>query len=427
MVSYHDLCETLRVYVRHLAGALKDAIADTPVVLVSGARQTGKSTLVQSVAPETNYYTFDDALTLRSATADPQGFIQSLPRPAVIDEVQLLPEIFRPIKLVIDRDRKPGSFILTGSANVMLLPRLSETLVGRMETLTLWPLSQGELSSMREGFIDAAFGEAPPVLAPSRLAPAELTARVIEGGFPEVVERRGSQRVRAWFRAYTSTTAQRHVHDIANIDALDEIPKVLSLVAAQATSIANVSKVAQALGMPHTSTTRYMNLLRASFVVQALPGWSGRLGQRVMKANRLTLLDSGVLAYLRNASPERLITDRESFTPLLETFVMMELRKQLSWSETLAELYYFRTHSGTEADFVLEGSDGRVVAIEVKAKAAPGPRDFRGLEYLRAQLGDRFVRGILLHTGEHTLPQGDRIWAMPIDALWRWGATPARE
>jgi hypothetical protein len=175
------------VYIRHLASALQDAIGDTPVVLVAGARQTGKSTLVQSVASESSYFTFDDALTLRAATADPQGFVQALPRPAVIDEVQLLPEIFRPIKLVVDRDRRPGSFILTGSANVMLLPRLSETLVGRMEMLTLWPLSQGELSGMREGFVDAAFGSAPPVLAPSRMTQAELIARVMEGGYPEVV------------------------------------------------------------------------------------------------------------------------------------------------------------------------------------------------------------------------------------------------
>jgi predicted AAA+ superfamily ATPase len=414
------------MYVRHAATGLREAISDTPVVLVAGARQTGKSTLVQSIAPDSNYFTFDDALTLRAATADAQGFVQSLPRPAIIDEVQLQPEIFRALKLVVDRDRRPGSFVLTGSANVMLLPRLSETLVGRMETLTLWPLSQGELSGMREGFIDAAFGDAPPVLAPSRMTQADLIARVMEGGYPEVVDRRGSNRLRAWFRAYTTSTAQRHVQDISSIEAIDEIPKVLSLVAAQANAISNVSKLAQALGIPHTSTTRYVNLLRASYVVQTLPGWSGRLNQRVMKANRLTLLDSGVLAYLRNAAAERLLLDKESFGPLLETFVMMELRKQLGWCDTLAELYYFRTHSGTDVDFVLEANDGRVVAIEVRSKSAPGARDFRGLEFLRDQLGERFVRGVLLYSGEQTLPLGDRIWAMPVDALWRWGATPAR-
>ncbi|MEO8540167.1 MAG: ATP-binding protein [bacterium] len=414
------------MYARHLTASLRDAMADTPVILIAGARQTGKSTLVQSVAPESGYFTFDDELTLRAARSDPQGFIQSLPRPVVLDEVQLLPEIFRPIKLVIDRDRRPGSFVLTGSANVMLLPRLSETLAGRMEILTLWPLSQGELSGMREGFIDAAFADAPPMLAPSRMSQTELVERVLEGGFPEVVQRTNAPRTRAWFRAYTTSMVQRHVSDIATIDAIEEMPKALSLIAAQATGIANVAKLSQSLAIPHTSMTRYLNLLRAAYLVQSVPGWSGRLNQRVMKANKLTILDSGVLGYMRNATPARMIVDRETFGPLLETFVMMELRKQLGWSDTLAELYYFRTHGGLEADFLIESSDGRVVALEVKAKAAPSARDFRAMEFLRDELGDRFIRGILLYTGEHTLPFGDRIWAMPIDGLWRWGATPSR-
>ena len=410
------------MYSRHLATALRDALTDTPVVLVAGARQTGKSTLVQSTGPAASYYTFDDAATLAAARADPQGFIQALERPVIIDEVQLLPEVFRPIKLVIDRDRRPGSFVLTGSANVMLLPRLSETLAGRMEMLTLWPLSQGELSSMREGFIDAAFDSAPPMLAPSRMQQPELFGRVLEGGFPEVVQRANAQRTRAWFRAYTSTIIQRHVQDLANIDALGEMPRALSLVASQATAISNVAKLARELGLPNTSMARYLNLLRASYVVQSLPAWSKRLNQRVLKTERLTLLDTGVLAYLQNATPQRMLLERQLLGPLLETFVLMELRKQLGWNETLAELYYFRTHGGLEADFILEASDGRVVVIDVKSRTSPAKGDLRAMEQLRDELGDRFVRGILLYTGEHTMPFGYRIWAMPIDALWRWGA-----
>lgn len=410
------------MYTRNLATALRDALTDTPVVLVAGARQTGKSTLVQSMTPGQNYYTFDDAATLSAAQGDPQGFIQSLSRPAVLDEVQLVPELFRAIKYEVDRDRRPGGFVLTGSANVMLLPRLSETLAGRMEILTLWPLSQGELSGMKEGFIDAAFGAAPPVLAPSRLTSPELVERVLEGGFPEVVQRANRQRSRAWFRSYTTTVLQRHIQDLAHIDAISQMPRVLSVIAAQATGLANVASLARDMDIPATTMNRYLNLLQASYVVQSLPGWSARLRYRLLKREKLTLLDSGVLGYLQNATPERIVVERTLLGALLETFVMMELRKQLGWNDTLAELYYLRTASGTEVDIIIEASDGRVVAIEVKASATPDRRDLRGLEFLRDELGPRFVRGVLLYSGEQTLPFGDRIWAMPIDSLWRWGA-----
>lgn len=410
---------------RNLAPALEAALGDTPVVLISGARQTGKSTLVQSMVSG-NYYTFDDAGTLSSARADPQGFLAALPRPAILDEVQLVPELFRAIKFEVDRDRRPGSFVLTGSANIMALPSLSESLAGRMELLTLWPLSQGELSNMREGFMDALFDAAPPVLGPSRLSQQELISRVLEGGFPEVVQRSNAARTRAWFRSYTTTVLQRHVQDISNIDALAELPRILSLVAAQATGISNVARLARDVDIPPTSMKRYLSLLQAAYVVQALPGWSQRLSQRLMKTERLTVLDSGVLAFLQNVTAQRLITERKLLGPILATFVEMELRKQQGWSETLATLYYLRTHSGVDVDLVIEASDGRLAGIEVRAAARAEPRDFRGLEFMREQFGDRFVRGILLYTGEQTLPFGDRLWAMPVDALWRWGASAGR-
>ncbi|MBK7329289.1 MAG: ATP-binding protein [Dehalococcoidia bacterium] len=411
------------MYQRTLSTALRDALTDTPVVLVSGARQTGKSTLVQSVV-QGDYLTFDDVVTAAAAHADPQGFIGALRRPAILDEVQLVPEIFRAIKYHVDRDRRPGSFILTGSANVLLLPNLSDTLAGRMEVLTLWPLSQGELSGMREGFIDVAFGPAPPVLGPSLLTQQDLILRVLEGGFPEVVGRANLRRSHAWFRSYSTTVLQRHVRDLSDIDALAELPRLLERVAAQAMGIANVASLARSLDLPATSLRRYLNLLSASYVVQAVPGWSRQLTARTAKTEKLTLLDSGLLADLQNVTAGRLRMERSLFGPLLESFVMMELRKQLEWADTLAQLYYLRTHTGTEVDIVIESTDGRVVAIEVKATASPDRRDFRGLEFIRDNYPDRFVRGVLLYTGEQTLPFGDRIWAMPIDGLWRWGAVP---
>jgi predicted AAA+ superfamily ATPase len=411
------------VYERILATALREALTDTPVILVNGARQTGKSTLVQA-AVHGDYVTFDDMVTLAAARADPQGFVGALQRPAILDEVQLVPEIFRAIKYHVDRDRRPGSFVLTGSANVMLLPNLSDTLAGRMEILTLWPLSQGELGGMREGFIDAAFDVAPPVLGPSRMTQQELMARIIEGGFPEVAGRASAARNRAWFEAYSSTVLQRHIRDLADIDALAELPRVLRRIAAQAVGLANVASLSRALEIPPTSMKRYLNLLVASYVVTRLPGWSAQLPARLAKTEKLTLLDSGLVAYLQNVSAERLRRERTLMGPLLETFVVMELRKQLEWADTLADLYHLRTHANLEVDIVIESSDGRVVAIEVKSTTSPDQKDLRGLEFLRENYGERFVRGILLYTGERTLPFGDRLWMMPVDALWRWGATP---
>lgn len=411
------------MYERILRGPLIEALADTPVVLVSGARQTGKSTLVESVV-DGDYVTFDDVGTATAARADPQGFIGSLRRPAILDEVQLVPEIFRSIKFHVDRDRRPGSFVLTGSANVMLLPNLSDSLAGRMEILTLWPLSQGELSGMSEGFIDAAFSSAPPVLGPSRLSQQELIARVLEGGFPDVVGRASARRSRAWFQAYSTTILQRHVRDISDIDALGDLPRLLSRVAAQPMGIANVASLGRSLELPATSLRRYLNLLIASYVVQPVAGWSRQLTPRMAKTEKLTLLDSGLIAYLQNVDVDRIRLERTLFGPLLESFVLMELRKQLEWANTLARLFYLRTHSGTEVDIVIESNDGRVVGIEVKATASPDQDDFRGLRFLRDNYGDRFVRGVVLYTGEHALPFGDRLWAMPVDTLWRWGAVP---
>jgi predicted AAA+ superfamily ATPase len=247
---------------------------------------------------------------------------------------------------------------------------------------------------------------------------------MLVGGFPEMATRGANPRNRTWFRAYSSTVVQRQVLDIANIDASGDLTRLLALLAARATGLANVTSLANDLGMAPTTMKRYLNLLRMTYIVQALPAWTRNAGMRLIRTEKLTLLDTGLLGYLQNAEAERVVSQRDMAGPLLETFVMMELRKQLGWSDIAAELYFFRTHSGLEVDLVIESLDGRIVAVEVKSAASVGKRDFRGLEFLRDQLGERFIRGILLYTGEQVLPAGDRIWVMPVDSLWRWGARP---
>ena len=412
------------MYRRNLGQSITDAMGDTPVVLLIGARQTGKSTLAREMNPASAYVTFDDTFTLASARDDPQGFVRALPRPVVLDEIQLVPEIFRSIKAEVDRDRQAGSFLLTGSANVFLLPRLAESLAGRMEVLTLWPLSQGEIEGTVEGFIDILFSDKPLALLPSSETRQSLLRRAITGGYPELVVRRDPRRRAAWLRSYTTTVLQRDVRDLANIEALTELPRLLRLLAARAGSLLNVASLSNEMAVPQTSLRRYLNLLQATFVVQTLPAWSTNVGRRSVRTPKFFLNDAGLLAHLTGIGPGSLPSSPDAAGPLMESFVVMELRKQATWSDQRPEIFFFRTHDGLEVDVLLENAAGQIVGIEVKASASPQKADFRGLTFLRDVLGDRFVRGVLLYTGEHTLPFGDRLWAMPVDALWRLGALP---
>jgi predicted AAA+ superfamily ATPase len=294
-----------------------------------------------------------------------------------------------------------------------------------MEVLTLWPLSQGELAGVTEGFIDAVFAEPLPQLGPSAETRSSLLQRMTTGGFPEVVARRDPARRRAWIRSYTTTVLQRDVRDLANIEALTDLPRLLRLAAGRSGSLVNVAALSSDIGLPQTSLRRYLTLLQATFILVTLPSWSANVGRRVVRSPKFHLNDSALLSHLIGFEPGAIRTTQDAVGQLTENFVVMELRKQAAWSVTRPELFFFRTYEGNEVDVVLEGDDGRVVGIEVKASATVGPRDFRGLAFLRDRLGDRFVRGILLYTGEHTLPFGQRLVAMPVDALWRLGATPS--
>jgi hypothetical protein len=342
----------------------------------------------------------------------------------VLDEVQHEPALFPAIKLAVDRARTPGRFLLTGSANVMLLPAIAESLAGRMEIVTLAPLSQGELAGMREGFIDALFAATFPRFAHGEPRRATLD-RAIAGGYPEVLSRTSADARRRWFRAYTTTTLQREVRDIANVDAVADLPRLLSVLAARAGNMLNVAGLASDMGMAQTTVRRYLSLLQAAFLYEPLPPWSGGIEGRLVRTPKVMLNDPGIIAHLTGATLERLALDMPRAGALLESFVVCELRRQRAWAETPTQVSFFRTHGGIEVDVILEAADGRIAAIEVKAAATIGPADFKGLAHLRDALGERFVRGVLLHLGEQSLPFGERLSAAPVDTLWRTGARQA--
>ncbi|NOT31945.1 MAG: ATP-binding protein [Planctomycetes bacterium] len=409
------------MYRRHVEPALRAALADTRIVLLNGARQTGKSTLAEELAKEQGgrYLTLDDGTLLGTARSDPTALLQGAAGLTVIDEVQKAPELLPALKREVDRDKRPGRFLLTGSANIFLVPRVAESLAGRIEILALLPLSQDELAGRAASLPDALFSGRPWRSRRSTLKRLEVGKRIVAGGYPEVLAREPGARRAAWFTSYVSSLLQRDVRDLANIDGLTEMPRLLGLLAARASTLMNMAELSRAVGIPHSTLKRYLTLLEATFILQPLPAWSANLGKRFVKASKIHLLDAGLTAHLRGESEPAQLVASPTVGPLLETFVLQELRKQLGWSRQAATPYHFRTAAGREVDIVLEAPGGKVVGIEVKAAAALDASDFAGLQALAEAAGKKFVRGVVLYLGEHVVPRGDNLWALPIDELWQ--------
>ena len=407
------------MFPRFLTDDLVASLRESPVTLLVGARQTGKSTLARALASGAHpaeYLTLDDAAVLAAASSDPQGFVAGLRGPVVLDEVQRVPDLLPAIKLAVDRDRRPGRFFLTGSADVLLLPRVSESLAGRMDVHTLWPLSQGEIEGGREVFIERLLaGAGPPPPTGTR---AEVIERVLRGGYPPAVARTSVRGRESWFGSYVTAIVQRDVRDLANVQRLADLPRLLTMLASRATGLLNLAEVSRSLGIPQSSLQRYVALLEHVFLVVRIPAWYRNIGQRLVKAPKLLLNDPGLTAHLLGVTAERLRHEPTPAGPLLESFVGMELVKQASWSELRPRLLHHRTSKGVEVDFVLEDSAGRLAGVEVKASVSVAARDFRGLRALADRLGKSLVAGVVLYRGETVVPFSDRLAAWPIETLW---------
>lgn len=408
---------------RHLIGPLRDALSDTPAVLINGARQTGKSTFVQSAEAgleNRQYLTFDDPGILAAARRDPNGFVAGLNRPVTLDEIQTVPELFPVIKAAIDRDRQPGRFLLTGSADVMLLPKISESLAGRMEVLTLWPFSRGEILGAQENFIDTLFRK--DAVNWSGKSPMKAVGDLLEiaatGGYPPAVARQSAARREAWFQSYVTTMLQRDVRDLANIADTTALPRLLSVVAARAGGLLNFADLSRTVALPQTTLKRYFALLEGTFLVQLLRPWARNLGKRVILTPKVYLNDSGLLAHAMGATVERLKAEGNLAGAVLENFAVMELRKQCGWAADRPELYYWRTASGQEVDAVLENHEGIVAGVEVKASATLRANDVRGLQALADAVGKSWVRGVVLYTGAEVIPFAANLHGVPIGRLW---------
>ena len=380
---------------RKIKPKLLEALSDSPVVLIHGARQTGKSTLVKNLIENeypARYLTFDDVGILSAARNNPQEFLQAYEGNLIIDEVQKVPEIFPAIKALVDQNRKSGKFILTGSSNVLLLPAISESLAGRIEILNLHPLAQSEINYSSHNFIEEIFIKdyKPDMLTSKK---NNLVGKILTGGFPEMLVRKERGRQNAWFKSYIATILQRDVRDISNIEKLSELPKLLSIFAARAGTLLNFAELSRSSAIPQTTLKRYISLLEAIFMIRILPAWSDNLSKRLIKSPKLYLNDTGLLSFLTGFEENKKLSDPLSWGRLLENFVLMELIKQVSWSKSEMSVYHFRSASGQEIDFIIEKNDGTLIAIEVKSTSRINASDFNHIKSFGEETGNRFLKG----------------------------------
>ncbi len=399
-----------------------EAASDSRVVMIVGPRQAGKTTLVRRLAGgelPMSYVTFDEAGARRAASADPVGFIANLQRPVAIDEVHRVPETMLEVKRLVDRDGSPGQFLLTGSARVLSLPRVADALVGRVEQVLLWPLAQAEIAGSSDNLVDRLFAAQPPAMSDEPIGHEAWLSRALAGGFPEGRDRPEGRRRDAWFSSYLEMLVERDVRDLADIRALDEVPAMLTLIASRSTGPLNATALASDLRISEASVRRYLALLDAAFAILRIPSWRRNLGRRATAAPKYQLVDSGLAAHLLGLSRRRLEADPALAGGLFESFVRMELVKLAGWSLAQPNAFHFRTRAGrSEVDAVLERRGGQLVGIEAKASATPAKEDFRGLEELRESRGNDFIAGVVVYAGEQTIPFGDRMWALPVSALW---------
>ena len=408
---------TLALYPRRIESRIAEAMLDTPVVLLAGPRQAGKTTLVRQMAEKgLRYLTLDDELTLLSAREDPVGMIRSLDR-AVIDEIQRAPQLLLAIKKSVDEDRRPGRFLLTGSANLMALPTVADSLAGRMETLSLLPLSQSEIEGGLENWIDSVFSGRIP--KPGTLAQGnDLVGRVLRGGYPEAISRPSSKRRAAWGRQYLDAIIQRDVRDVASIEKLDQLPRFLRALAQTAGQMCNYTQLGGQVGLDGKTASRYIGVLEQMYLLRRIDVWARNRLNRVVKTPKLQFIDSGLLATLLDLSSYEVQQDRTRFGNVLETFVFAELLKHTTTANGDYRLMYYRDSDKFEVDVVIENAAGYLIGVEVKAAATVKENDLRGLRKLSTLAGDQFKMGVLLYDGEETMPLGDGIWAAPLSTLW---------
>jgi len=409
------------LFPRHARHAISAALGDTRVVVINGARQTGKSTLARLVMkefPGSELRYLDETPTRAAAQADPGLFVRH-DELLVIDEVQRVPELFLAIKHAVDVDPRPGRFLLTGSARLVGLRDIPDLLPGRSETIELSPLSQGEMDRGPDGFIETIFQHGTNVrVPPSSLRREDYLERAVRGGYPEAVRRTDTGRRARFFESYISDLINRDVRQLTEIERPADMRRLVNLIAASTSSLANPASMASRLQVPASTVRRYLDMLDLVFITRRIPAWSSNLATRAVAAPKLLLNDSGLAAHLTGMSLKRARHPTAPVGPLIETFVLGELARQLTFTDQPVRLYHYRDRDRYEVDAVLESAPGEIIACEVKAAETVRSEDFRGIQRLARRLGDQLQAGIVLYSGGQPLSFGERLRAWPISALW---------
>jgi uncharacterized protein len=412
----------LIMYQRYIADPIIEALKDTSVILINGARQTGKSTLCRQLVEKGSFnaqiMTMDDPTTLTAAQTDPLGFVQDLSPHAIIDEIQRVPELFLSIKKLVDENRKGRRLILTGSADVMTLPQVADSLAGRIEVCNLWPLSRTEILGKRSKFLEtlvAADGR----FQSNKNSWKDLIDIIRAGGYPEALQRETENRKAKWYESYINAVLQKDIRNLANIEGLTQIPNILQLIGTRVGSTPNLSDIARLSGVKNTTLQRYMALLEHVFLILKIPAWTPNIEGQFVKSPKIFINDTGLLCHLRGEGIDSLTANRTAAGAFLENFIVMEIIKQLSWSDLFLKPYHFSTHSGAEVDLVLEDRKKQLYGIEIKSTASVGHSDFRGLRRFAEVAGKKFKRGIVLYGGDHMVGGfGDNLQAVPLSSVW---------
>jgi predicted AAA+ superfamily ATPase len=409
------------LYPRRAFRSVTAALEDTRVVVINGARQSGKSTLARLVAKrlgqvEVRY--LDDATTRAAAIADPAYFVRH-DGLMMIDEVQRAPELMLAIKHEVDLDPRPGRFLLTGSARLLALQSIPDLLPGRSETIELWPLAQGEIGRTRDCFVQAVFDRGPELPVPTGVESREdYVRRALRGGYPEAVRRTDLGRRARFFEAYTTDLINRDVRQVSEIERPADLRRLLNLVAAQTSTLMMPTAAASGLNMPASTVKRYLDLLEALYLIRRIPAWSTNLTRRAVATPKTVFVDSGLAGHLAGMTVKRALRPTAPVGPIVENFVLAELARQITWTEEPIRLHHYRDRDDYEVDAILEHASGEVVAVEVKAAQTVRSDDFRGIQRLAQRLGDQLLAGVVLYAGGQPLPFGDRLRAWPISALW---------
>jgi predicted AAA+ superfamily ATPase len=409
------------IYTRNISQNILRSLKNNPVVLINGARQVGKSTLVEELIKKdypAKYISFDDSALLFASSYDPFGFLDKYNNSIAIDEVQRNPEIFMAIKRIVDSKKSNGQFLLTGSANVLTIPKVSESLAGRMILHTLWPLSQGEIRGQKEKFIDWAFKEDKLPNLKKSISQMKLIDLIIKGGYPRSLEAEDDRDRTEWIRSYIDTILQRDIRDLSNIEGLKDMPHILSILAERIGNLINLADISRMIKLNQVTLQRYYALLQMVFLIIEIPAWFINRDKRLAKTPKIYLNDTGLACYFKQITTEDLLNERTHMGALLENFVVMELKKQITWHDMMPNLYHFRTQTGQEVDIVLEGHNKKIIGIEVKSSTKITDSDLRGLRKLKEIAGDKFTKGIILYTGEHPIALDKQLYALPINSLW---------